>query len=43
MAYPVFDIPFIGAVCHELVQLDFLILIFLGIQLLFLGKPTRAM
>ena len=43
MAYPVLDIPFIGAVCHELIQLDFLILFFLRIQFLFLGKPTGAL
>lgn len=40
--YSVFDIPFIGVGCHEFIQLEFLILVFLFIQLLFLDEPTRV-
>lgn len=39
--YSVFDIPFIGIVRDEFVQLQFLILVFLRIQLLFLSEPVR--
>ena len=37
--YPVFDVPFIGIVGDEFVHLQFLILIFLCVQLSFLCKP----
>lgn len=42
IAYPIFDIPFIGTVRDELVQLEFLILVFLCIHLSFLGEPARV-
>lgn len=43
MAYPVFGLPFIGTIRNQFVQFQFLILVFLCIQLLFLGEPGYAL